>query len=119
MTKRIFSVMIVLVMVVALAVPVFAATPETSSPVDEPIVERYVPMPCCGAPEGWETIRRDWINWSGGRTSYCRFGYSSCAGDYTAIKYLDTRCAACHNVESSEVLYTGYYCPVAGNYKYY
>ena len=59
MTKRIFSVMIALVMVVALAVPAFAATPETSSPVDEPIVERYVPMPCCGAPEGWETVRRD------------------------------------------------------------
>ena len=30
MTKRIFSVMIALVMVVALAVPALAATPETS-----------------------------------------------------------------------------------------
>lgn len=86
MTKRIFSVMIALVMVVALTVPAFAATPETSSPVDEPIVERYVPMPCCGAPEGWETVRRDVINWSAGRTTYCRFGYSSCAGDYLAVK---------------------------------
>ena len=35
MTKRFLSVLIALVMVVALAVPAFAATPETSSPVDE------------------------------------------------------------------------------------
>ena len=52
MTKRIFSVMIALVMVVALAVPALAATPETSAPVDDPVVERYVPMPCCGCSRG-------------------------------------------------------------------
>ena len=118
MTKRIFSVMIALVMVIALAVPALAATPETSAPVDDPVVERYVPMPCCGAPEGWDT-RWDVVNWSGGRTVSCRFGYSSCAGDYSAIKYGGSRCSACHNVEYQYIIYTGYYCPVVDNYKYY
>ena len=111
--------MIALVMLFVFAVPAFAATPETSAPVDGPIIARYVPMPCCGEPEGWKTVRRDFVNWGAGRTTYCRFGYSSCAGDYSAIKYLDTRCAACNNLEASEILYSGYYCPVAKDYKYH
>lgn len=96
MTKRFLSVLIALVMVVALAVPALAATPETSAPVDEPVVERYVPMPCCGAPEGWD-YRWDVIESS--KSSTCHFGYSSCAGDNTAKKYIGARCSACHNVE--------------------
>ena len=114
MKKRLLAFLAVVVLVMAMAVPASAAG--FASP-DDGISPHYVPMPCCGVMGTWQT-RWDVVNWGGGRTISCRFDYSSCGGDYAAIKYGGSRCANCGHTEGRYIIYSGYYCPTAGNYKY-
>lgn len=115
MKKRLSAFLIAVALVMAMAVPASAAG--FAAPDDGGISPHYEPMPCCGVMGTWQT-RWDVVNWGGGRTASCRFGYSSCGGDYSAVKYGGRRCANCGHTEGRYIIYSGYYCPTAGNYKY-
>lgn len=114
MKKRLSAFLIAVALVMAMAVPASAAGFAASD--DGGISPHYEPMPCCGAMGTWQT-RWDEINWAGGRTNSCQFGYN--CKDYTSIKYVGHRCANCGYIQDRRAIQSGYYCPTIGNYRYY
>lgn len=102
-------------MVVAIAVPVFAAT----APQDQEIEPKGVVWcSACGAGPSDRVTRWDTINY-GDKTSGCTQGAGNCKGDYTARKYQGEKCGACGTVYvSGTLINVGVYCPGKGGYFY-
>lgn len=118
--KAIFSLLLAIVMVIALAVPVLAMGNNDVVQEESGLCyhnARIAVLPCCGATEdnAYE-YRYDKIN-SKVSPSYCAFGYSGCS-DYHATKYHTEKCAECGAIIRTLYTESGYYCPTIKNYRY-
>ena len=113
MLKKISALLLALAMVLAVAVPAFAALPPEGEGI-EPQYESICRM--CGKPTTLWRGPGYSIHWNLPRA--CDSGASGCSGDYAASYAMVTTCGLCGNILNTEIIYPNAYtyCPKTGVY---